>query len=165
VAARPSFATRPPDGGRRLATRAIALAWLGYVAFAFATRWTDYGLVAPRDGLLAWTLLRIATVSAWLLLALWLVRRSARPARWRGFAVAFTGAGVAALAVAPSLVSALADRAAVAGTLAFYALVSGFLGVRVRKPALAAGLGALLFVAQLGVDGAVQVFSGQYRLH
>jgi len=165
VATHPSFVARPPDGGRRLATRAIALAWAAYVAFAFATRWTDYGLVAPRDGFLAWTMLRIATVSAWLLVALWLVRRSERPVRWRGFFVSFTGAGVAALAVAPSLVPAVADRAAIAGTLAFYALVSGFLGLRVRKPALAAGLGALIFVAQLGVDGAAQVFSGQYRLH
>jgi hypothetical protein len=67
--------------------------------------------------------------------------------------------------VAPTLVSQSANYAIIAGSIACYALVSGFLCITVRKPWIAGGLGVILFPAQLFVDATTHVFLGVFRIH
>ncbi len=125
----------------------------------------DYGLGAQPEGNLRWALTRLSGVSIWLLVAALLVWFRKHPVNWRSFSYSFVAAGIVAILFAPSLVSGSANYWAIAGTIGFYALVSGFLCMTVRKPAIAAGLGPLLFIAQLLVDAVAHVFSGQFRLH
>jgi hypothetical protein len=85
------------------------------------------------------------------------------PVNWRSFSYSFLVTGVIAIVISPSLVSRSANDAAIAGTIVFYALVSGFLCVTVRKPTIAAVLGLLLFIAQFFVDATAHIFSGVFR--
>jgi hypothetical protein len=66
--------------------------------------------------------------------------------------------------ISPSLVLSSANEAAIAGTIVFYALVSGFLCITVRKPTIAAVLGLLLFAGQFFADAIAHISSGVFRL-
>ena len=67
--------------------------------------------------------------------------------------------------VSSSLVAGSVNYTPIAITIVFYALVSGFLCVTVRKPTIAAVLGLLLFAAQFFVDAIAHIFSGVFRFH
>jgi hypothetical protein len=140
-----------------------------YIAFALATQWEDYGLdygpSARSEANVRWVLIRLSTASVWLLAAALLLWYSRRPVDWRSFSSSFIAAGIVAIVLASSIASGAPNRWAVAGSIVFYALVSGFLCVTIRKPAVAAGLGALFFMAQCFVDAAAHVFVGGFRLH
>lgn len=150
---------------RRNAGLAILLTLGAYIAFAFLTQWKDYGLVAQPEGYLRWTVIRLSSVGTWLVVAALLLRYRRPPVNWRSFSYSFLATGIIAILFSPSVVPANSNYAAIAGTIGFYALASGFLCVTVRKPAIAAGLGLLLFPAQLLVDAIAHIFSGLFRLH
>lgn len=65
--------------------------------------------------------------------------------------------------VSPSLVTKSANDTVIAGTIVFYALVSGFLCATVIKPKIAAVLGFFLFAAQFFVDATAHILSGVFR--
>jgi hypothetical protein len=148
---------------KRNAGLGILLTWCAYIAFALLTDWKDYCLVARPEGHLRWTITRLSTVSIWLLVAALLLRYRKHPVNWRSFSYSFLSTGVIAIVISPSLVSRSANDAAIAGTIIFYAVVSGFLCVTVRKPKIAAVLGLLLFAAQFLVDATAHIFSGVFR--
>jgi len=141
----------------------ILLTWCVYIAFVLLTDWNDYGLAAKPEGHLRWTIIRLSTVSIWLFVAGLLLRYRKHPVNWRSFSYSFLVTGVIAIVISPSLVSRSANDAVIAGTIVFYALVSGFLCVTVRKPTIAAVLGLLLFIAQFFVDATAHIFSGVFR--
>jgi hypothetical protein len=141
----------------------ILLTWCVYIAFALLTDWNDYGLAAKPEDHLRWTIIRLSTFSIWLFVAAFLLRYRKHPVNWRSFLYSFLVTGVIAIVISPSLVSRSANDAAIAGTIVFYALVSGFLCVTVRKPKIAAVLGMLLFAAQFFVDATAHIFSGVFR--
>jgi hypothetical protein len=141
----------------------ILLTWCVYIAFALLTDWNDYGLAAKPEGHLRWTIIRLSTVSIWLFAAALLLRYRKHPVNWRSFSYSFLVTAVIAIVISPSLVSRSANDAAIAGTIVFYALVSGFLCVTVRKPTIAAILGLLLFTAQFFVDATAHILSGVFR--
>ena len=139
----------------------ILLTWCVYIVFALLTDWKDYGLVAQPEGFLRWTIPRLSTVSIWLFMAALLLRYRKHPVSWRSFSYSFVATGVIAIVISPLLVSRSVNDAAIAGTIVFYALVSGFLCVTARKPTIAAGLGLLLFTAQFFVDAIAHIFGGR----
>ena len=148
---------------KRNAGLGILLTWCVYIAFALLTDWKDYGLIARPEGYLRWTIARLSTVSIWLFVAALLLRYRKHPVNWRSFSYSFLVTGVIAIVISPSLVSRSANDAVIAGTIVFYALVSGFLCVTVRKPTIAAVLGLLLFIAQFFIDATAHIFSGVFR--
>ena len=123
---------------QRNAGLGILLTWCVYIAFALLTDWKDYGLIAKPEGYQRWTIARLSTVSIWLFVAALLLRYRKHPVNWRSFSYSFVATGIIAIAVSGSLVSGSANYKAIAGTIVFYALVSGFLCATVRKPKLAA---------------------------
>ena len=151
--------------GRRNAGLGILLTWCVYIAFVLFTDWADYGLVAEPDGHLKWTITRLATLSVWLIVATLLLRYRKQPVNWQSFLFACIAAGIVAIGISSSLVAESANDLVIAGTIAFYAAVSGFLCVTISKPTIAAGLGFLLFAIQLLVDAIAHVFSGVFRFH
>jgi hypothetical protein len=150
---------------RRNAGVGILLTWCVYAAFVFLTGWKDYGLVAQPEGYLRWTITRLSTVSIWLFVAALLLRYRKHPVNWRSFSYSFLATSVVAIVISPSLVSRNVNVAAIAGTIVFYALVSGFLCITLRKPRIAAVLGLFLFTAQFFVDAIGHIFSGVFRFH
>jgi hypothetical protein len=151
--------------GRRNAGLGILLTWCVYVAFALLTDWEDYGLIAQPEGYLRWTIIRLSTMSIWLLVAILLLRYRKHPANWRSFSISFVATGIIAIVFSSSLVTKSANETVIAGTIVFYALVSGFLCVTVRKPKIAAVLGILLFIAQFTVNAFAHILSGVFRFH
>ena len=149
--------------GKRNAGLGILLAWFAYVSFALLTGFKDYQLIARPGGYLRWTIIRLSTVSIWLFVAALLLGYRKHPVNWRSFSYSFLATSVMAVVISPFLVSRSANQAAIAGTIIFYALVSGFLCVTVRKPKIAAVLGLLLFAAQFFVDAIAHIFSGVFR--
>ncbi|HJX30471.1 MAG TPA: hypothetical protein VJ624_01325 [Thermodesulfobacteriota bacterium] len=143
----------------------ILLTWCVYIAFAFLTDWKDYGLVAQPERYLRWTITRLSTVSIWLFVAGLLLRYRKHPVNWRSFSYSFVATGVIAIVISPSLVSRSVNMTAITGTIVFYALVSGFLSVTVKKPTIAAVLGLLFFTAQFFIDAIAHMFSGVFRFH
>ena len=141
----------------------ILLTWCGYIAFALLTDWNDYGMAAKPEHHLRYTIIRLSTFSIWLFVAAFLLRYRKHPVNWGSFLYPFLVTGVIAIVISPSLVSRSANDAVIAGTIVFYALVSGFLCVTVRKPTIAAVLGLLLFAAQFFVDATAHIFSGVFR--
>jgi hypothetical protein len=148
---------------QRNAGLGILLTWCVYIAFALLTDWNDYGLAAKPEDRLRWTIIRLSTFSIWLFVAAFLLGYRKHPVNWRSFLYSFLVTGVIAIVISPSLVSRSANDAAIVGTIVFYALVSGFLCVTVRKPKIAAVLGLLLFAAQFFVDATAHIFSGVFR--
>jgi hypothetical protein len=142
----------------------ILLTWCVYVAFALLTDWNDYGLEAKPEHHLRWTIIRLSTFSIWLFLAALLLRYRKHPVNWRSFSFSFLVTGIIAVVISPSLVTRSANEAAIAGTIVFYALVSGLLCITVKKPTIAAVLGLLLFAAQFFLDASAHIFSGVFRL-
>jgi hypothetical protein len=150
---------------RRRVWVALALVYVAYAAFVFSTRPNSFGLTLDPNGRPAWLTTRILTFSFWVGLAAVFVGVRRSPVAWRSFAYAFLATSVVAMAIAPSLVSAAANRASIAGTIVAYASASGFVCITLARPLHAVGLGALVFLTQLILDGAAHVFSGQVRLH
>jgi len=150
---------------QRNAGLGILLTWCVYIAFALLTDWKDYGLIAKPEGYQRWTIARLSTVSIWLFVATLLLLYRKHPVNWRSFSYSFVATGIIAIVVSGSLVSGSANYTAIAGTIVFYALVSGFLCATVRKPKLAAVMGLFLFVTQFFVDAIAHIFSGVFRFH
>jgi len=150
---------------QRNAGLGILLTWCGYIAFALLTDWKDYGLIAQPEGYLRWTIARLSTVSIWLFVAALLLRYRKHPVNWRSFSYSFIATGVIALVVSSSLVAGSVNYTPIAITIVFYALVSGFLCVTVRKPTIAAVLGLVLFIAQFFVNATAHILSGVFRFH
>ena len=150
---------------KRNAGLGILLTWCVYIAFALLTDWSDYGLVAQPEGYLRWTITRLSTMSTWLFVTALLLRYRKHPVNWRSFSYSFVATGIIAMVLSPSLVPGSVDYTAIGETIVFYALVSGFLCLTVRRPAVAAVLGLLFFTAQLFVDATAHIFSGVFRFH
>jgi hypothetical protein len=150
---------------KRNAGLGILLTWCVYIAFALLTDWKDYGLIAKPEGHLRWTIARLSTVSIWLFVAALLLRYRKHPVNWRSFSYSFVATGIIAIVVSSSLVAGSVNYTPIAITIVFYALVSGFLCVTVRKPTVAAVLGLLLFTAQFFVNATAHVLSGVFRFH
>ena len=142
----------------------ILLTWCVYVAFALLTDWTDYGLEAKPQHHLRWTIIRLSTFSLWIFVAALLLRYRKHPLNWRSFLFSFIVTGIIAILISPSLVTRYANEVVIAGTIVFYALVSGSLCITVRKPAIAALLGLLLFAAQFFLNAIAHISSGVFRL-
>lgn len=150
---------------RRNAGLGILLTWCVYIAFALLTDWKDYGLIAQPEGQLRWTIARLSTVSLWLFVAALLLRYRKHPVNWRSFSYSFVATGIIAIVVSSSLVAGSVNYTPIAITIVFYALVSGFLCVTVRKPTIAAVLGLFLFAAQFFVNATAHILSGVFRFH
>jgi hypothetical protein len=148
---------------QRNAGLGILLTWCGYIAFALLTDWNDYGLAAKHEHHLRWTIIRLSTFSIWLFLASLLLRYRKHPVNWRSFSYSSIATIIIAMVVSSSLVSGSANDVIIAGAIVFYALVSGFLCVTVKKPTIAAVLGLLFFVTQFLVDATAHIFSGVWR--
>jgi hypothetical protein len=148
---------------QRNAGLGILLTWCGYIAFALLSDWNDYGLAAKPEYHLRWTIIRLSTVSIWLFLAALLLRYRKHPVNWRSFSYSSIATIIIAKVVSSSLVSGSANDVIIAAAIVFYALVSGFLCLTVKKPAIAVVLGLLLFVAQFFVDATAHIFSGVWR--
>jgi hypothetical protein len=148
---------------QRNAGLGILLTWCGYIAFALLTDWNDYGLAAKPEYHLRWTIIRLSTFSIWLFLASLLLRYRKYPVNWRSFLYSAIATIIIAKVFSSSLVSGSANDLIIAGAIVFYALVSGFLCVTVKKPTIAAVLGLLLFVTQFFVDATAHIFSGVWR--
>lgn len=149
----------------RHAAVAILATWCAYLAFALLTGWEDYGLTARAEHLQRWEVGRISTVTGWLLIAAMLLRYRRDAVNGRSFLYSAVATSLAAIMTAPTLVSQSANYAIIAGSIACYALVSGFLCITVRKPWIAGGFGAILFPAQLFVDATTHVLLGVFRIH
>jgi hypothetical protein len=150
---------------KRNAGLGILLTWCVYIAFALLTNWKHYGLIAQPEGHLRWTIARLSTVSLWLFVAALLLRYRKHPVNWRSFSYAFVATGIVAIVFSSSLVTKSANEMVIAGTIAFYALISGFLCVTNRKPTIAAVLGLFLFAAQFFVNATAHILSGVFRFH
>ena len=142
----------------------ILLTWCVYIGFALLTDWNDYGMDANPQHHLRWTIIRLSTFSFWLFLAALLLRYRRHPVNWRSFLFSFLVTGIIAIVISPSLVLSSANEAVIAGTIVFYALVSGSLCITARKPTIAAPLGLLLFAAQFFLDAIAHISSGVFRL-
>jgi hypothetical protein len=149
----------------RYAAFAIPATLCVYVAFALLTGWEDYGLTARAENWQRWQVGRIGTVTAWLLIASVLLRYRRHVANWRSFLYSAIATSLAAIVIAPTLVSQSANYAVIAGSVACYAIVSGFLCITVKKPWTAGALGVILFPAQLFVDATTHVLLGIFRFH
>ena len=150
---------------QRNAGLGILLTWCVYIAFALLTDWKDYGLIAQPVGHLRWIIARLSTVSLWFCVAALLLRYRKHPVNWRSFAYSFVATGIIAIVVSSSLVAGSVNYAPIAITIIFYALVSGFLCVTVRKPTIAAVFGLFLFAAQFFVNATAHILSGVFRFH
>ena len=141
------------------------LIWLEYIAFVFLTDWQDYGLTPQPEDTLRWSIIRIATVTIWLIVAALILRFHKQPANWQSFFYAFAVTGIIAILVAPRLISSNVNYLAIAGTLLIYALVSGALCVTIRKPIIGAVASPFLFALQVCMDLLAHLASGVFRLH
>ncbi|MFC1580278.1 hypothetical protein ACFL4N_05135 [Thermodesulfobacteriota bacterium] len=150
---------------KRNAGLGILLTWFLYLMFALLTDWNDYGLGEQAEGYSRWIFVRLSTMTVWLFVAALLLRYRKHPVNWRSFSYSFVATGIIAMAISSSLVSASASYAAIAGAIVFYALVSGFLCVTIRKPAMATVLGLLTFAVQFFGDATAHIFSGAFRVH
>lgn len=143
----------------------ILLTWCLYILFVLLTDWKDYGLSAQAEVYLRWTIIRLSTVSIWLLAAALLIRYRKHPANWRSFIYSFVATSFVAMMISSSLVSGSVNDVVIAGSIVFYALVSGFMCGTVRKPIIAAILSILCFIVQFSVDATAHIFSGVFRFH
>ena len=154
------------SGSQRYALLGILLTWCVYIAFALLTDWENFGLEPHWPvSYLRFIIARLSATGFWLILAalLILLRHRKQPVNWRSFSYAFVATGVASVLLLLVVAGQTADFAAIAGSVLFYALVSGFLCVTVRNPRIAAALGLTLFVLQFVGDMFVQLFTGVFR--
>ena len=156
-----------PERSHRYAVLGILGTWCAYVAFALATNWRHFGLT-PTWPVDEWkyTLSRISVMTAWLLVAtlLLFLRRRAHPANWRSFSYASVGTVITFLVLSTYLVVPGADLLAIAGSVGFYGLVSGFSCITVGKPKVAAIVGPVLLCLQLLAELSSLVTSGVLRV-
>lgn len=148
---------------RRNAGLGIVATWCGYIVFALATDWEDFGLTARSDVHLGWTIARLSTVSFWLFVAAVLLWLRKQPVNWSSFSYAFVATGLTFIVLSNHLVLQGASYWAIAGAVLFYALVSGFLCATVKKPTIAAIAGPALFAVQFLGDVFAHIFSGVSR--
>lgn len=154
------------SGSHRNALLGILLVWCAYIVFALLTDWEDFGLEPHwQVSYLKYTIARLSATSFWLVFAAFLIRflRRKQPVNWRSFSYAFAATGVASLLLLRGISDPAASFAAIAGSVFFYSLVSGFLCVTVSNPRIAAALGLTLFVLQFIGDMFVQLFTGVFR--
>ena len=154
------------SGSQRNALPGILLTWCAYIVFALLTDWEDYGLEPHwRVSYLRYTIARLSATSFWLIFAAFLIllRYRKHPVNWRSFSYAFAATGIASLLLLLGITDPAANFAAIAGSVCFYAVVSGFLCVTVSNPRIAAALGLTLFVLQFVGDMFVQLFTGVFR--
>ena len=153
-------------GSQRNAVLGILLTWCAYIAFALVTDWEDFGLEPHWPvSYLRYTIARLSATGFWLILAALLIilRHRKQPVNWRSYSYAFASTGIASLLLSFVIVGQAAEFAAIAGSVFFYALVSGFLCITVRSPRAAGVLGPALFVLQSVGDIFVQLFTGVFR--
>jgi hypothetical protein len=133
-----------------------------------ATSWSHFGLT-PTWPVDEWkyTFTRISVMTTWLFIAalLLFLRRRARTVNWRSFSYASAATVVTFLLLSTYLVVPGANLLAVACSVGFYGLVSGFACVTVGKPKVAAVVGPLLLCLQLLADLSMLVMSGVLRIH
>jgi hypothetical protein len=165
AALEPSIEFMGALSARQKAGLGMLLAWCLYVAFALSTDWGDYALVGQPGRYARWIVTRLSTMSFWLSVAALLLWYRKHPVNWRSFCYSFAVTGVIAVLISFSLVSGKANEAVVVGSIAFYAVVSGFLCVTVRKSAVATVVAFPVLGAQLFVDTVAHMFSGVFRLH
>lgn len=149
----------------RYAAIAMLATWCAYLTFALLTGWENYGLTARAENWQRWEVGRISTVTGWLLIASVLLRYRLHAVNWQSFLYSAVTTIVSAILVAPTLVSQGANYAVVVGSIAFYALVSGFVCITIKKLWLAVALGAVLFPVQLFVDATTHLLLGVFRIH
>jgi hypothetical protein len=94
-----------------------------------------------------------------------LLRYRRHAVNWRSFLYSAIVTSLAAIIVAPTVVSQGANYAIISGSIACYALVSGFLCITIKRPWVAGVLGVILFPAQLLVDATAHVLLGIFRFH
>ena len=155
------------SGSQRNALLGILLTWCAYIVFALLTDWEDFGLEPHwHVSYLRYTIARLSATSFWLVFAAFLLRfrRRKQPANWRSFSYAFAATGISSLLLLRGIADPAANFAAIAGSVLFYALVSGFLCVTVSNPRIAAALGLTLFVLQIIGDMFVLLFTGVFRI-
>jgi len=153
-------------GGQRTAILGILLTWCAYIVFALLTDWEDFGLEPHwRVSYLRYTIARLSATSLWLIFAafLILIRYRKHPVNWRSFSYAFAATGIVSLLLLLGITDPAANFAAIAGSVCFYALVSGFLCVTVSYPRIATALGLTFFVPHFIGDMFVQLFTGVFR--
>jgi hypothetical protein len=154
------------SGSQRIALLGILLTSCAYIVFVLLTDWENFGLEPHWPvSYLRYTIARLSATGFWFILAalLILLRHRKQPVNWRSFSYAFAATGIASLILLPVIADQAADIAAIAGSVLFYALASGFLCVTVRNPRPAAVLGLTLFVLQFAGDMFVQLFTGVFR--
>ena len=156
------------EGIHRMALLGVLATWCLYVVFALSTDWEDFGLTPtwPVDSM-KYLVARVSIATLWVVVAAVLLRLRLRshPVNLRSFSYSFASAAVTCLAVSKYLVVEGANPVAIAGSVLFYALMSGFLSATVGKPRVAAVLGPLLVTVQLLADGFVHMFTGAFRFH
>jgi hypothetical protein len=129
------------------------------------TEFADYGLTAHEDRVDTWNLVRISTVSSWLVFSLfiWLARK--RVEVWRSFAYSAAMTTFLAMLAAENLAGEGSNYFIVFAAICFYALLSGFLCITLKKSWIAALLGLLLFPLQLALDALVHLYAGNFSIH
>ena len=155
------------SGSQRNALLGILLTWCAYIVFALLTDWEDFGLEPHwHVPYLRYTIARLSATSFWLVFAAFLLRfrRRQQPVNWRSFSYAFAATGISSLLLLRGIADPAANFAAIAGSVFFYALVSGFLCINVSNPRIAAALGLTLLVLQIIGDMFVLIFTGVFRI-
>jgi hypothetical protein len=146
----------------------VLATWCAYIAFALTTSWEHFGLTPTWPVHESkYTITRIGVMTGWLLVAmlLLLLRYRAHPVNWRGFSSAFAATAITYLLFSSYLVVSGASHLAIAGSVAFYGLVSGFFCATLDKPRAAAMMGPVLLAFQLLADVVVLMVSGVLRIH
>jgi hypothetical protein len=150
------------------ATLGALATWCAYIAFALVTSWQHFGLTPTWPANESkYTIARIGVMTGWLLVAalLLFLRHRAHPVNWRSFSYAFAGTAITYLLFSSYLVVSGANHLAIAGSLVFYGLVSGFFFLTIDKPSVAAVMGAGLLALQLLIDLLLAMASGVLRIH
>jgi hypothetical protein len=159
----PNATSKSP--AQRQAALGILVTWCAYLLFVWATDWSDFGLTARPENAARWSVTRISTMTAWLLLAFGLLRIRRSPVNWKSFGYAAAACAFSALLVATALGPQGSSYLVLAGSVTFFALASGHLCVTVQKTSIAIIMGLATFIAQFLLDAGLHVFSGVFRFH
>jgi hypothetical protein len=141
---------------QRQAALAILMTWCAYLLFVLVTDWSDFGLSARQEHAVRWSVIRVLTMTAWLLLAFGLLQIRRAPVNWKSFS---------AFLVGTSLWPEGANYLVLAGSVTFFALASGHLCITVQKTPMAIIMGLATFIAQFLLDAGSHTFSGVFRFH
>jgi hypothetical protein len=150
---------------QRPAMLGILVTWCAYLLFVLVTDWSDFGLTARQENATRWSLIRISTMTAWLLLGFGLLQFRRSPVNWTSFRYAAAISAFSAFLVAASLGPQGSNVLVLAGSVAFFALASGHLCITVQKTTLAIIMGLATFIAQFLLDAGLHMFSGVFRFH